>query len=65
MLIFTAFADTAKYLYANLAPILDQYHVKTAMVSGSTKPQSNNRHVDAEFNSILSAFSPNSKLKKT
>ncbi|MGY4798134.1 helicase-related protein [Lysinibacillus fusiformis] len=64
VLIFTAFADTAKYLYANLAPILDQYHVKTAMVSGSTKPQSNNRHVDAEFNSILSAFSPNSKLKK-
>lgn len=65
VLIFTAFADTAKYLYKNIAPQLEQFNVKTAMVSGSTKPQTNNRLVDAEFNSVLSAFSPKSKMKKT
>lgn len=65
VLIFTAFADTAKYLYKNIAPQLEKFSVKTAMVSGSTKPQTNNRFVDAEFNSVLSAFSPKSKMKKT
>lgn len=63
VLIFTAFADTAKYLYENVAPALEEYNVRTAVVSGSAKPQTNNKTVDTEFNSILSAFSPKSKLK--
>lgn len=63
VLIFTAFADTARYLYAELTPHLSQHNVTVAMVSGSDKPKVSNKAVDASFNGVLSAFSPKSKVK--
>ena len=64
VLIFTAFADTANYLYRELEKELLAYEVYTGVVSGSYKPKTNNKHIDSEFNAILSSFSPRSKLKK-
>ena len=50
VIVFTAFADTADYLY-------------TACVTGK-RVVTNNKNVDSEFNSVLCAFSPLSKMKK-
>ena len=64
VLIFTAFADTANYLYQSLEQELAQIGCYTACISGSYKPVSNNKRVKPEYNAVLSAFSPQSKLKK-
>ncbi|MCC5911432.1 MAG: DEAD/DEAH box helicase family protein [Clostridiaceae bacterium] len=64
VLIFTAFADTANYLYEALEKELLKENVYTGVVSGSYSPRTNNPNVTPEFNSVLSAFSPNSKLRK-
>jgi superfamily II DNA or RNA helicase len=65
ILIFTAFADTANYLYDNLAPVfLQKQHMHTARVTGSDSPKSTlGRGYD--FQSILTLFSPISKEKAT
>lgn len=62
VLIFTAFADTARYLYNNLFGELsnDGYH--TAMVSGSEAPLTTLKFKGkVDFNSVLKHFSPKSK----
>jgi len=64
VLIFTAFADTANYLYETMEKELLKEGVYTAVVSGSYAPRTNNPRVSTEFNSVLSAFSPRSKLKR-
>ena len=63
VLIFTAFADTADYLYANLAPVLQEVHgLHTAKVTGKGAPKSTlNKGYD--FQSLLTLFSPRSKSK--
>lgn len=58
--VFTAFADTADYLYDKLSKELNVY---TACVTGK-RVVTNNKNVDSEFNSVLCAFSPLSKMKK-
>lgn len=63
ILIFTAFADTADYLYRELADYMKEYGVYTACVTGKDI-RCNNRNVDADFNSVLCAFSPIAKMKK-
>lgn len=63
ILIFTAFADTAGYLYRELADYMKEYGVYTACITGKDI-HCNNRNVDTEFNSVLCAFSPMSKMKK-
>lgn len=63
VIIFTAFADTANYLYENLAGHLhDSYGVNTAIITGSRKT-TNNKKIPADLNTILSCFSPRSKGK--
>jgi len=64
VLIFTAFADTADYLYEQLSPhFLNVHHLHTAKVTGSNSPASTlDKHYD--FQSILTLFSPRSKEKK-
>lgn len=64
VLIFTAFKDTAEYLYENLESELLKEGVYTGIVTGSGKPKSNNKNIDLDFNSLLSSFSPKSKLKR-
>jgi superfamily II DNA or RNA helicase len=63
VLIFTAFADTADYLYAQLAPHFHHVHaLHTAKVTGTKSPISNLKD-RYDFQSILTLFSPQSKEK--
>ncbi|WP_461207600.1 helicase-related protein [Clostridium sp. DL1XJH146] len=63
VLIFTAFADTAHYLYEQIEHEMKKFGIRVGVVTGSSKPKANNKKVTLEFNSLLSAFSPASKLK--
>lgn len=63
VLVFTAFADTANYLYENLAPYFkEQFEINTALITGSSK-KSNAAKMPADINALLSSFSPLSKEK--
>ena len=65
IIIFTAFADTAKYLYDNIsAYILDELGLYSALVTGSDNPKTNLKGVRTEFNNILINFSPRSKERR-
>ena len=67
VLIFTAFSDTAEYLYDHLAPWLQvHYGLHTALVTGSVEARSTLRLPKRElldFNKVLTLFSPISKEK--
>lgn len=65
VLIFTAFADTADYLYKNLAPlILEKTGLHSAMVSGTIEAKSTVKlRQKMDFNTVLTLFSPVSKEK--
>jgi ERCC4-related helicase len=63
VLIFTAFADTADYLYANLAPLLQEAHgLHAAKVTGKGAPKSTLKK-GYDFQELLTLFSPRSKEK--
>lgn len=63
VLIFTAFADTAKYLYTSLAAAFLQSHsLHCGMVTGSDAPRSTLKK-SYDFQSLLTLFSPRSKEK--
>ena len=63
ILIFTAFADTADYLYANLAPMLQTtHHLHSAKVTGKGSPKSTLKK-SYDFQELLTLFSPRSKEK--
>lgn len=62
VVIFTAFADTADYLYGELADRLkDEFGINSAVVTGTRNPATNLPGVRADFNAILTLFSPRSK----
>ena len=63
VIVFTAFADTAQYLYANLVPgILEAHGLNSAIVTGSDAPKSTlGRGYD--FQSLLTLFAPKAKEK--
>lgn len=65
VLIFTAFADTADYLYKNLASlILEKMGLHSAMVSGTIEAKSTVKlKQKMDFNTVLTLFSPVSKEK--
>jgi superfamily II DNA/RNA helicase len=63
ILLFTAFADTADYLYANLAPdLLAIQHFHSAKVTGGAAPKSTLKK-SYDFQELLTLFSPRSKEK--
>lgn len=63
ILIFTAFADTAQYLYDNLAPGLrESRDLHSAIVTGAGHPKSTLK-TGYDFQSLLTLFSPRSKEK--
>lgn len=63
ILIFTAFADTANYLYEHIAASLLQSHqLHTGKVTGSDSPKSTLKQ-SYDFQSLLTLFSPRSKEK--
>lgn len=62
VIIFTAFADTAKYLYDNIADWgLEELGLYSAVITGSDNPKTNLKGMKGEFNNILVNFSPKSK----
>ncbi|WP_300814870.1 helicase-related protein [uncultured Bacteroides sp.] len=62
VLIFTAFADTANYLYEQLAGrILNDCRLHTALITGSTEGKCTLPKLKCTFNDILTYFSPLSK----
>lgn len=67
VLIFTAFADTANYLYDNLINFAQRNNLVIATVTGSGSPRCTyNPHKRAlSFEDILCRFSPKSKLRET
>lgn len=61
VIIFTAFSDTAEYLYDNIASVIKQKTgLHTGLVTGNGV-RSTIASVRADFNSILTLFSPISK----
>ncbi|MDE0032284.1 MAG: helicase-related protein [Deltaproteobacteria bacterium] len=62
VLIFTAFADTANYLYSNLAPFVQQLGLQVAKVTGSDPPKTTLKK-SYDFQGVLTLFSPRSKEK--
>ncbi|MCM1140496.1 MAG: SNF2-related protein [Muribaculum sp.] len=67
IIIFTAFSDTAQYLYDNIAPLIKRdTGLNTALVSGDnvgTTLRNVSKREAYDFNKILTLFSPVSKEK--
>ena len=62
VLVFTAFSDTAEYLYANLSESLkNELGVNVALVTGDSNGRTNIPNFKPDINHVLSAFSPRSK----
>lgn len=62
VLIFSAFSDTAEYLYDNVsAYIKDKYGLDTAVITGSIDGKTTIKGFRATLNNVLTCFSPISK----
>lgn len=62
VLVFTAFADTAEYLYAQLAErIKMECGLNVALITGSTDGKCTIKRFPLSFNNVLTYFSPISK----
>lgn len=62
VLIFTAFSDTAEYLYDNVSQyVMKKYGLNTGMISGTVDGRTTLENFKATFNNILTCFSPVSK----
>jgi hypothetical protein len=62
VIIFTAFADTAHYLYAQLAPWAKAtLGIESALVTGSGRNETTLPRLRKDLASVLTAFSPRSK----
>ena len=62
LLVFTAFADTAQYLYKELAEwALKEFGLHAALVTGTGHNQTTLPNLRKDFVSIITAFSPRSK----
>lgn len=65
VIIFTAFADTASYIYDHVSIyVKDKYGLNTAMVSGSVEGRTTCPKLKSDLNTVLTCFSPISKDKK-
>lgn len=65
ILIFTAFSDTAEYLYNNVSPyVKKEFGLNTAMISGSVEGKSTIPKLKNDMNTVLTLFSPISKEKE-
>lgn len=62
VLVFTAFSDTAEYLYEHVSAHMKQhYGLETALVTGAMAGRSTLRNLGGDFNTLLTCFSPVSK----
>lgn len=63
VIVFTAFADTANYLYESVREHLKlKFGINTAIITGSRKT-SNAKTIPSDLNPLLTCFSPRSKDK--
>ena len=64
VLVFSAFSDTAEYLYENVSTyIKDKYGLNTAVITGSIDGKTTIKGFRATLNNVLTCFSPISKDK--
>ncbi len=62
MIIFTAFSDTAEYLYDHVSRYAkENYGLNTALITGTTAGRTTIPKFKADLNSVLTCFSPISK----
>lgn len=61
ILVFTAFADTAEYLYEYVSRYARRKGLNAAMITGTVEGRSTIDGLHCDFNSILTWFSPKSK----
>ncbi|MCL1806780.1 MAG: SNF2-related protein [Oscillospiraceae bacterium] len=65
VLLFSAFSDTAEYLYREVAPFIkERFGLDTAMITGTTDGKTTVKLKRADMNTILTLFSPRSKDKE-
>lgn len=65
IIIFTAFADTAKYLYKNISIwAKEKYNLNSALVTGSENPKTTIKMSKVDLNKVLINFSPLSKERE-
>lgn len=64
VIVFTAFADTANYLYENVSKYVKYaFGLDTAVISGSVEGRSTIAKLPQDMNTVLTCFSPISKEK--
>lgn len=64
VIIFTAFADTADYLYNNVSQYMKRnFYIDTAMITGTVDGRTTAKLRYTDINTILTCFSPISKDK--
>ena len=64
VIVFTAFADTADYLYTNVSKFIkSKYGLDTAMITGSVDGKTTVPGLRSDLNTVLTCFSPISKDK--
>ena len=65
IIIFTAFADTADYLYENVSRyVKENYSLDTAIITGNVEGRTTAKLKRTDLNTVLTCFSPISKDKK-
>jgi hypothetical protein len=64
VIIFTAFSDTAEYLYDNVSAYVKQnFGLDTAMITGTVEGKTTAKLKQKDLNTVLTCFSPISKDK--
>jgi len=63
VLVFSAFADTAAYLYRELAPVLATVGLETAVITGGSHGAKTTLGTGFDFQQVMSMFSPRSKQR--
>ncbi|WP_262107555.1 helicase-related protein [Arthrobacter sp. Marseille-P9274] len=63
VLVFSAFADTAGYLYRELAPALADAGLETAVITGGSHGAKTTLGTGFDFQQVMSMFSPRSKQR--
>lgn len=64
IIIFTAFADTAEYLFDNISSYVKlNYNLDTAIITGSIDGKTTVKGLRTDLNTVLTCFSPVSKGK--
>lgn len=63
VLVFSAFADTANYLYQQLAPALQNAGLEAAVITGGSHSARTTLGTGFDFQEVMSLFSPRSKYR--